>query len=509
MKRLQALLMALVAFSAAFVSAEAHAYAAPPKAVPSLSIPVDHYISQVGHQDGPGSRWVTVSPERSHVTRVVCGLIGLAIYAAISVDSPEAAFALATTPVAVPEAVVKSLDELKGNIKRVLKLEADIEKGVEAGKGVAELKEEIQTISTKNAELIDKAKEEAEEAFQKRIDELELEMKSRGRFGGDAVKSYGEQFTEAEAYKTAGDVTAVKGVVVERARKDVTTSPNQNPPNYTGEVVRPQNTRLTMRDLIPVGRSARDVIEYVKLITRADNAAVVAEGALKPESNLAFQDASAKMQVIAHYIPVTKQQLSDHDGLRSTIDSELEYGLQKKEDAKFLYGPGGANDIEGVVPQATVYDKATYGDAVIVAGNDAGTQLIIHVRGAMAQLAVADYAATGLVLNPVDWFKMETSQTGDGAFRFVNPQNRAAPRIWGLDVVDSNQVNATDFVIGDFAMGAQIYDGQLMGTYGIQIETGYINDQFVRNQLSILAEQRVALAVKRPGAFVYYDSDAV
>ena len=49
-------------------------------------------------------------------------------------------------------------------------------------------------------------------------------------------------------------------------------------------------------------------------------------------------------------------------------------------------------------------------------------------------------------------------------------------------------------------MGAQVFD-----RWDARVETGYVNDDFTKNLVTILAEERLALAVYRPEAFIYGD----
>lgn len=55
------------------------------------------------------------------------------------------------------------------------------------------------------------------------------------------------------------------------------------------------------------------------------------------------------------------------------------------------------------------------------------------------------------------------------------------------------------FLTGAFKYGAQIFDRQ---ETSVQVSTEN-SDDFVRNLVTILGEERIAFAVKRPGAFVY------
>lgn len=381
-------------------------------------------------------------------------------------------------------------ERLQTNFKRIDELETQIKTLAEAGTGTAELKAEVNKIANDNAEAV--------KALGERQDAFEAEAAKRLRDGGAGeVKTAGQVFTQSEAFKSAPDRRNVGGVHIDR--KAITASGNTNPPNFTGEIVRPQDTALTMRDLVPVGRSERDVIKYVRQTGRATNAAAVAAGGTKPESNLVLTDAEASMIKLAHYIVVTEEQLSDIDGLQSLIDAELGYGIRKVEDAEILNGAGTTGHLNGLITQATAYAPATYGSTV------ASAQRLDHVRGMIAQLQVADYAPDGIVLHPMDWFLIETTKTSEGAYIFANPQGVATPNLWGLKVAVTTQITPDTALVGAFNIGAMLYDGQLQGEYGIVMRTGQPNDFFVTNRYAVLAEERVALAVKRPGAFVKGD----
>lgn len=388
----------------------------------------------------------------------------------------------------VPQAIKAEIDRLAANFERINALEDQIKTLAEKGEGVAEIKAEVNKIANDNADAV--------KAMQERQDAFEAEAAKRLRDGRTgAAKSAGRQFVESEAFKGASDRTAVGPVRVER--KAITVSADMDLPNYTGEIVRPQDAVLTVRDLVPVGRSARDIIKYHKLTTRATAAAAVAAGELKPESSLAYADADAPMIKLAHYIVVTEEQLSDIDGLASDIDAELEYGLRLAEDTELLNGDGTTGHLDGLIPNATAYAAATYGDTVT------NPQRLDHVRGMIAQLAVARFAADGIVLHPTTWFQIETTKTEEGAYIFANPTGRASANLWGLPVAVTDQVSAGNALVGAFRLAAMIYEGQLQGDYGIVMRTGQPSDFFLRNKYAVIAEERIAQAVKRPLALVY------
>jgi HK97 family phage major capsid protein len=64
--------------------------------------------------------------------------------------------------------------------------------------------------------------------------------------------------------------------------------------------------------------------------------------------------------------------------------------------------------------------------------------------------------------------------------------------------VESLSMPAGDFLVGNFATGAQIFD-RMNATIEIARQN---EDDFIRNMISILAEERLALAVYAPNSFV-------
>jgi len=71
-------------------------------------------------------------------------------------------------------------------------------------------------------------------------------------------------------------------------------------------------------------------------------------------------------------------------------------------------------------------------------------------------------------------------------------------KLWRIPVVDTPAIAEGTALIGAFGTGAQIYDRE---SPSIRISEQHA-DFFVRNAIVILAEQRLALAVKRPESFV-------
>jgi len=247
--------------------------------------------------------------------------------------------------------------------------------------------------------------------------------------------------------------------------------------------------QMTVRDLVAPGETSSNAIEYAVQTARTNNAAVVAENTTKPYSNYTWNLVNFPVRTIAHLVKASRQILDDAPALRSIIDAEMRYGLSLAEEAELLYGDGTGAHVLGIVPQATAYSAA-----FAVTGETA----IDRIRLAMLQGVLALYPMTGTVLNPTDWTKIEMLKDGMGRYLIGDPQGTVAPRLWGLPVVASIAMNAGTFLTGAFKYGAQIFDRMAIEVL-ISTENA---DDFEKNMISIRAEERLALVVKRPAAFI-------
>lgn len=250
--------------------------------------------------------------------------------------------------------------------------------------------------------------------------------------------------------------------------------------------------RLTVRSLILPGETASNAIEYEqeKLFTNA--AAPVAEGALKPQSELQFEDKTATVRTIAHWMRTSVQILADAPGLRSIIDQRLRFGLALAEENQLLNGSGTGQNLLGLVTAATAYAAA--------GGLTATTQVDV-LRLMILQAALAEYPPNGIVINPIDWAAIEMAKDAGGNYIIGNPQGTLSPTLWSLPVVPTQAMGVDKALVGAFNLAAQIFDRQ-DATVDVSTED---QDNFVRNKVTIRAEERLAMAVYRPQAIVYGD----
>jgi HK97 family phage major capsid protein len=363
--------------------------------------------------------------------------------------------------------------------------------------------------------LTEGAKLKADEALtaaseaKARVDEVEQKMATFADRGDrdDRPKSAGYQFIENEEVKSfLANPSAGKRVGVEV--KAIISSLTTDADGSAGDVlvpmrapmVQPVVRRLTIRDLITPGRTNTSSIQYPKETGYTNSAATVTEtaGTAKAQSEMKFDIVTTSVTTIAHWVLATRQILDDSPMLQSYIDGRLRYGLAYVEDNQLLNGGGTGTDLNGIYTQATA---STANLAVVTAPT-----FLDVLRAAMLQASLANIPPTGIVLNPTDWFKIETTKDTAGAYIIGNPQDGTNPRLWGLPVVETPAMTVDKFLVGAFRYGAQIFDRQ-DATVEISTED---SDNFRKNLVTILAEERLALAVYNTLAFVKGDfSDQV
>jgi len=271
-------------------------------------------------------------------------------------------------------------------------------------------------------------------------------------------------------------------------------------------VVPPMRTKR-VRDLFPVRTTNAQVIEYFRMTGFTNNAAAVAQRnndntnfGIKPQSSFTFVGEQAPVRTIAHWEAAHRNVLADEPQLRSIIDNELMYGLRLQEDAQILAGDGTGENLQGVLTTTGIqtYDWSDGATAPV-----ADTK-VDAIRRAATLSFLAYYEPTGVVLHPNDWEDMELAKDVNGQYLVaVSVALGGEPKLWRIPVVETPAIAEGTALVGAFGTGAQLYDREQAS---IRISEQH-SDFFVRNAIVVLAEQRLALAVKRPEAFVKVNFD--
>lgn len=275
-------------------------------------------------------------------------------------------------------------------------------------------------------------------------------------------------------------------------------------PDRLAELVRTtEHDQLVLRDVLNVSRTGSNAVEYVTITSTTRAATPVAEGAVKPEATMAVDTATQPVRTLAVHMPVTEQQLQDIPQVEGMVENELLYDLGKLEEEQVVFGDGTGQNLLGIMNTAGVNAARTV----------AGDTNLDRIRRAMTDIRVNGYAPNAVGIHPIDWEEIVlTKGTDDHYLYLVFPTEDGGARVWGIRVVetvatqDDSGGAATPqrvILVGDYQRGATLWDRMQAS-----VAVGWINDQFIRNMRTLRAEERVAFGVKRPGAFVYIETQA-
>ena len=331
---------------------------------------------------------------------------------------------------------------------------------------------------------------------------LALEQKLARPIGGSLhqAKSLGQQVIEDDAVKAMMEGKSARATVNLKGfeTKDITSGAASAgvlvQPQRLAGIVAPPEQPLLIRSLLMPGTTGSNAIEYVKEKLFTNSAAPqTAELATKAQSDITFEMTSTTVKTIAHFMYASKQILDDAPQLASYINGRLIYGLKLVEEQQILLGDGTGQNLLGIMPQATAYNAAL---ETLLDIQDKNKMDMLRV--AMLQVQLALYPPSGMALHPTDWASITLTKDANGNYLIANPQSTVSQMLWSLPVVPSMSMPQGQFLVGAFQLAAQLHDRE-QANIAISFEDG---DNFRKNAVTIRAEERLALAVYRPQAFV-------
>lgn len=353
------------------------------------------------------------------------------------------------------------------------------------------------TVSTEMKKDIQTQKDELQKVIDQVQDLEQKGVKLRGQPGEgksfiDMVKgddSYKERQKSglAQIEVTKSDLAAMKETKVTSAGIVV--------PNYDPTIQPGIRQELRIRDLLTAIPVSGQSYSYFRELMHTRGAAPVAEGALKPTSNVTFETVTDRVKKIAVWMPVTDEALDDVPQLFGYIQELLRYDLKLEEEAQILKGDGTGENLNGLMTQATTYDTAL---------TKAGDTAIDIMRRAIYQVRKqSKLSADGLVMSELDWMNIELQKDGENRYLFANLQGLVTPILWGRPVITSDSVDEGDadtggeFLVANFARSTVLFDRM-----SFLFKMGLINDQFIKNERALLVEERLGLGVRRREALV-------
>ena len=311
--------------------------------------------------------------------------------------------------------------------------------------------------------------------------------------GEHFVKEAGESLTQvkgrrfslsAPEFKAASDTHAVSGWA---AGVPLLT-------DYDKSVVQALRPKLTVADLLGKGQISGNAISYLVEGAREGGFGTVAEGGAKPQFHYANPTSVVDaLKKIAGFIKLTDEFIEDAPFLKSEIDGRLLYDLAAFEEAQLLNGDGTGQNLTGLLTRSGIQTETGVDDKD---NADAVFRAITKISTA------SGLNADGIVINPIDYQAFRLSKDANGQYfgggffagQYGNGGVPMDPPLWGLRTVVTPAIAAGTVLVGAFAQAATLYRKG-----GIRVEsTNSHDDDFTNNLVTIRAEERIALAVRRP-----------
>ena len=322
-------------------------------------------------------------------------------------------------------------------------------------------------------------------------------------------KTVGQRFVDSDEFKSIAGGRNGYTMHAPYQVKDIYTALPSGTPGDFGTPVREgileRAKRVSrVRDLFPVQQTNTNMIEFFRVSGFTNNASTVAERSgspavftAKPQSSMTVVGVQAPVRTIAHYEVAHRNVLDDEPTLRGIIDNELLYGLRLVEDDQILNGDGTGSNLTGIRETSGIQTLAWSAGAT-------GDTRIDAIRRGITKALLAYYEPTGMIVHPNDMEDLELTKDGESRHLMVMSVSMGAEaRLWRLPMVATPAITEGYALVGAFGIGATLYD-RMEGTIRVAEQH---SDFFVRNAVAILAEERLALAVKRPESFVEVEFD--
>ena len=230
-----------------------------------------------------------------------------------------------------------------------------------------------------------------------------------------------------------------------------------------------------------------NAITYFVQGATTGKATKVAENAKKPQLSLGFTPVTKPLSKIAGYVKETDEILNDAPFLASAVQNELLYQLGVSEDSAIM----------GEVLGTTGIQSVTYAAGKMV-------DAILKAKAAVAQNS--PFTADFVAINPEDMVDLLTATDENGQYlgggyfqgAYGNGDYTQPARIWGLPIFETSEVAAGTVLVGAGKQAVQVYRKG-----GVDVNIYEQNeDDALYNRVTLLAEERLAVAVKYPKGLV-------
>ena len=253
--------------------------------------------------------------------------------------------------------------------------------------------------------------------------------------------------------------------------------------------------RPFMRQLVNSAGTSSKYVVWIEQANPDGAAGMTAEGVLKNQIDFDLVEKSCEVKKVTAFIKVSKEMIADIPFMQGEINGELMQLVELKLDEQILSGDGLGTNLTGVLANAQPFTAPAQFVANIPSANNSDV-----LRIAIAQVATNEFSANYILMNPEDVAGMELTKTSTGEYTYPMfvPSADGITRVKGIPIIENTGIASGDYLVGDFTKD------NLRIREEMNVQVGYVNDDFTKNLITILVETRACNFVKTNdfGAFV-------
>lgn len=268
------------------------------------------------------------------------------------------------------------------------------------------------------------------------------------------------------------------------------------PSDYVPGIVEIARRQLRVRQLLRQGTTTSNNMRFIREVAGEGSVGMQTEGSAKSQIDRDFAAIDAPVETIAGWLKITTQLLDDMTALRSFLPYFLDSELSDTEDNQLLYGNGTSPNLSGISDSGNFTAFAAW-------EADANAQILDLLMSAIIQLETANEKPNGILLNPKDWLTVYNLKDSTNAYlRGLSlDANLNTITLLGVPIFKTPAVTQGDYFVGDWTMGAQIFDRM-----GVDVRFFEQDDTNVQSNLvTVRAEKRLAFPIYRTTAWIYGD----
>lgn len=372
------------------------------------------------------------------------------------------------------EKLVEAQNNLKNVMEAVNKGEKTAEDLKAATEAVKEVQEKIKA-ADEAEKLLAGLKTPANDPADN--EDKEAEFKTLGEKAANEAK--GIDFKTDRVVKTVRLKTAAPMVIPSSIVPAITT--------YDTNIVTGYRRPMLVRGLFGSERISGSGLKFfVESSSVEGSITKTTEAQQKPM--MSFGDPTAKyveLEKIPVYTKLSTELMNDAPFLADYINGRLMYEHQLAVENKLVTDLSGTS---GIGTSSLLTPDGIFG-ALMTVQNNSG------------------FDADAILINPADYQNIRLRKDGNGQYYgggFIYGQYGQGgvveqPALWGVRTIITPAVSQGTCLVGAFALGASV----IQGNSGLTVSIANQNeDDFIKNLVTILIEERLALAVRRPAAFV-------